>query len=229
MERRHPIVWVIGATRSSKSHLAKGLALGGRAGLNLHMISTSDYFRKRYAQPDTQSRKFVFDLSDFSAHCLAEDPDCNLDFLRKEIEKANQACVIEGERNPYEFSKLYEPDIDMVFFAERSDMETYDTTIEGSISIIEQSVRWSVKNGITPQNRVMKFNFGDERVKVSLFGKGYNEDTVVQDMHVGPKTPNTPYPWILPIIQMAGTTVVQNYGAHLQNSSSSFETARPKL
>ena len=221
---RHPIIWVIGATRSSKSYLAKGLAESGRAGLNCEMIGTSDYFRQRFNKPDTYSREFVFDLSDFSAACLADDPNCNLAVLEEQVSNASKICVIEGERNPYEFAKLYDPQKDMVFFLQRSDVDTYETTIESAVNIIEQSVRWYVSNGITAADKVAKFYFGDETVKVDAFSKGHDLDKEIFQLTVGPKSEATQYPWIAPMIQIAGDMAIRQFGNDIRNTPSQQNT-----
>lgn len=213
---RQPIIWIIGATRTSKSNLAKGLAQGGRGGLNCGLISTSDYFRDRHNKPDTMSKEFVFDLSDFTAACLAQDPECNIRHLEDRIADLGQVCVIEGERNPFEFAKLYEPDKDIVFFLDRSDMQSYDTTIENGVHIIEQSIRWNVSNGITSPDRVTKFYFGDETLKVESFGTQYSPDQTIENIHVGPRTEELRYPWIAPMIQIAANIAMHQIGPHIK-------------
>ena len=115
----------------------------------------------------------------------------------------------------------------MVLFVERSDMQKYETTIEGGISIIEQSVRWNVQNGITPQDRVMKFNFGDENVIATKFGVGFDPDKIVHRLHVGARTQEIPYPWILPMINIAGAAITQTYGPHLKAQSPDIRPSGP--
>lgn len=215
----YPIVWIIGATRSSKSYLARGIADYGSAGLRFHMISTSQLFREKYGHPDTYSRKFVFNLSAFSANTLAQDEDCNVKFLLDSMSKINQPCVVEGERNPNEFAKLYDPKKDVVFFLKRENVDIYDTTIERGIPVIEQIVRWNVSNGITPQESVAKMIFGNGRVTLESFGVGDDNDEVILDGEVGPPTEQNKYPWILPMIGAAKEMLLEYYGPSILGPS----------
>jgi hypothetical protein len=226
MSLSNPIIWIIGATRSSKSYLAKGLSFEGRAGLNLPAISTSNFFRGGYGREDTVSRDYVFGLSEFSAVSLAKDPQCCERHLIDEIEGFNSACIVEGERNPVQFSNLYDPQKDMVFFLERKDMEPYDTTIEGGIGIIEDIVRWNVRNGITPQNTAFKMVFGDENLRVSNFGKSHEADILVAEDCVGPRTEGARYPWIGPMIERAHSLLLHHYGVELECDPATILGAR---
>ncbi len=205
---RSPIIWVIGATRSSKSNVAKGITEDGRTALHFPpAISTSDYFRGRYGQEDTYSREFVFNLSAFSASCLQDDPDCQVQNLSALIEAMDRICVIEGERNPYEFSKLYNPCKDMVIFLHNKVQDTYETAIEPGIACIEQMVRWAVDVGTAPQDSVIKYIFGDDKLVIKSFDaqKGYfpAEEKIEG---VLPRSQDKRYPWMDGIL-----THVQSY------------------
>lgn len=194
--RNHPVIWVIGATRSCKT----AVATNGIAPLGYKVISTGDFFRDRYSKPDTLSREFVFALSQFSANLLSADPDCHKDQLEEEIKSGPGACVVEGERNPIEFSKLYDPKQDMVIFLDRLDVEKYDTVIERGIACIEQNVRWCVSTGISPQDSVFKMTFGLDRISACYFGTNNEQDAVFLEGTVKPRTLEGPiedrYPWI---------------------------------
>lgn len=211
MDNRHPIIWIVGATRSSKSYLAKGLSCDGSAKLDFHMISTSDLFRQEYQKPDTYSRKFVFNLSAFASKKLSDNPDYNIKHVSNILENTDKPCIIEGERNPIEFAKLYDPQKDMVFFLKRKNIQKYDTTIEKGIDVIEQQVRWCVNNGLAPQSSVLKIIFGNNVVSVKDFGKNNQPDEVVFEADVGFSTNQTPYPWINPMIGLAQEKILQYY------------------
>lgn len=213
--RTHPIVWVIGATRSSKTALATAISDQGPASLGFHLIQTGDYFRQRYGKPDTYSRDFVFNISAFAAGCLGEQPDCHEQHLASVIAHVNKPCVIEGERNPHEFAKLYDPEQDMVFLLSRLDVEEYNTTIERGVSIIEEQMRWCVANGIAPQESVIKMTFGNGDVKAEYLGTGYKPDHVIIQGPVGAKketgSPEERYPWINILIGLGREKVMEYY------------------
>jgi|GEM_PF-4512868 hypothetical protein len=216
MPRESPIVWIIGATRSCKTALAQY----GVAPLGFKLISTGDYFRREFGQEDTFSRDFVFQLSAFSATCLAQEPNCHLTHLHKLIEEAQQPCVIEGERNPMEFAKLYDPHKDMVIFLHRMDMDIYDTTIERGIAAIERNVRWCVNVGIAPPTSVFKTTFGDQEIKGEYFGVNNGSDAVfIRGAVEERKTQGDAedrYPWINILIGMVREKVVNYFGGDLR-------------
>lgn len=213
MTREHPIVWIIGATRSCKTALAHN----GVAPLGFKSISTGDYFRQRYGKEDTYSREFVFQISEFAAGCLSAEPSCHLDHLMKHIEEARQPCVIEGERNPIEFAKYYDPKKDMVILLQRLDMDIYDTAIERGIGAIEQNVRWCVSTGIAPAISAFKVTFGDLRIKADHFGVNNGPDNAIIEGSVPPRKIDADdvedrYPWINILIGLVREQVANYLG-----------------
>lgn len=223
---RHPVVWVIGATRSCKTAIAEN----GIAPLGYHLISTASYFRAAYAQPDTYSRSFVFNLSAFAANTLSADPDCHVRHLDALIRDANGPCVVEGERNPVEFSRLYDPHKDMVFLIDRLDVETYDTPIERGIKAIEQIVRWNVGNGIAPQSSVTKLTFGLDEIRAEHFGVNNKEDVLYLCGPVAARRAEGEiedrYPWINIVIGLVREEVTRYYDSSV-GIERSFIPPRP--
>jgi len=176
------------------------VARNGIAPLGFEAISTGDYFREQYGQPDTFSRQFVFDISAHSAKILAHDPSCHLKNLSKHFETSAAPCVVEGERNPVEFANLYDPKRDMVIFLDRLDVDKYDTAIEKGLESIERIVRWNIGVGITPADSVMKLTFGLEFIKAERISVNGAPDTVFLEGNVKPKAltgiDEDRYPWI---------------------------------
>lgn len=212
---KHPVIWIIGATRSSKTALASALAEGGGASLGFHLISTGNYFRGRYGQPDTMNRAFVFNISSFAADCLEQAPSCHQDALEDEIVRAQKPCIVEGERNPLEFAKLYDPKRDMVFLLKRVDVDTYDTLIEKGLAVIEQQVRWCVNTGIAPVNSVCKITYGNTELKFEQLGKHDQPDSIIMQGPVKERDlngqPEHKYPWINILIGIARQEITDYY------------------
>ncbi len=196
MGNNYPVIWVIGATRSCKTAVARN----GIAPLGFEPVSTGDFFREQYGQPDTICRQFVFDLSAFSAGILTQNPDCHLANLTDLFKKSSMPRVIEGERNPVEFAKLYNPKTDMVIFLNRLDVDIYDTAIEKGLDTIEKIVRWNIGVGITPEKSVMKLTFGLDSIKAERFDKNGAADSIFLEGSVKPKAESAAdedrYPWI---------------------------------
>jgi hypothetical protein len=181
------------------------------------MISTATYFREGYGKPDTLSREFVFNLSEYSVACLAVNPSFHRSHLEGIIAGTPQPYVIEGERNPDEFVKLYDPKLDMIILIDRVDIEKYDTIIERGLPVIEQYVRWCVRSGVTPVNSVIKLSFGGRHIKAERFGTGYDADSTVIEGTVDKRNPDAPsvedrYPWIGYVIKIAVDAVKDYYG-----------------
>lgn len=219
-KRKHPVVWVIGATRSCKSALAEN----GIAPLGFKLISTATYFRNAYGQPDTMDRAFVFNISAHAALTLADNPDCHRAYLEKLLKAATGPCVVEGERNPVEFAKLYDPAQDMVFLIERLDVDKYDTVIERGIGAIEQIMRWNVSTGITPQESVMKVIFGLDEIRAEHLGVNNGPDHIFLQGPVKQKKSEgmieDRYPWINILIGLVREQILHYYDSSVGNAQS---------
>ena len=219
-ERIHPIVWVIGATRSCKTAIAEN----GVAPLGFRVISTADYFRASYGKPDTMSRSFVFNISAHAAQTLANNPDCHREHLEKLIKDENGPCVVEGERNPVEFAKLYDPAKDMVFLIDRVDVEKYDTVIERGLDAIERIVRWNVSTGIAPKNSVTRVIFGLDEIRAERIGVNNGADEIFLQGSARAKKQEGEvedrYPWINIVIGLVREQILRYYDSSVGNAQS---------
>ena len=157
------------------------------------------------------NREFVFRLSAYASECLADDPDCHVNHVAAMVETMTTPCIVEGERNPFEFAKLYDPQKDMVFFLERRDVPAYETSIESGIGLIEYQLRWAVENGIAPQHSILKMAFGDERLHVSHYGFHRQPDEVLLDQEAVPRHEGDDFPWMGVLPQMARQHVAEFY------------------
>jgi len=210
--RNQPIIWVIGATRSCKTAIAKN----GIEPFGFHMISTGDFFREKYAQPDTMSREFVFNISAHAAGVLADNPYCHLSHLEEIIEKQGWPCVVEGERNPIEFARLYDPKQDMVILVKRLDIPEYDTVIERGLKAIEETVKWCVSTGVAPRYSVMRATFGLEEIICEHLGVNNQPDEAFVKGPVKKRVETGEvedrYPWINIVIKVVRDHIQNYYG-----------------
>lgn len=213
MKKQNPIIWVVGGTRSCKTAIAEN----GIVPLGFKLISTGDYFRAQYGEPDTFSRAFVFNISAHAAGVLAKDPDSHIKHLGDVIRKRTEPLVVEGERNPIEFAKLYNPKTDMVVFVNRLDIDPYDTVIERGLNGIEDIARWCVSTGIAPQDTVLKLTFGLDKIRAEHFGVANGEDTAFLSGKVKPRietgTVEDKYPWINILIGCVREQISSHYSA----------------
>lgn len=208
-EGRAPVIWVIGATRSSKTPFARGLAEKPPSPLAIPTLSTGDYYRLEFGQEDTFSRDFVFRISAHSARHIAGNHDCHIPTLEQFIDECNGPCIIEGERHPFAFAKLFDPQKDMAFILFNDAMCTYDTTIEGGIKVIDDQLRWAVKNRLAPQDNVMKFTFNKNKLWAHHFGSGYDADKIIHQDIPPLRYDGDKYPFIDPMIAMAQNQILK--------------------
>lgn len=142
--------------------------------------------------------------------------------LIEQTRARNIPCVIEGERNPFEFAKLYDPVNDMVVFLTRQDVDVYDTAIERGIAVIEHMMRWNVSTGITPQDAAIKITFGLQEIKGEYFGVANGPDKTFIHGPVKEKKANGSvedrYPWINILIGCVREKITDRYNL-IQNES----------
>ena len=216
MGREYPVVWVVGATRSCKTALAEY----GIEPMGFKLMSTGTYFRDQFGKEDTNSRDFVFALSNFAAECLSRDANCHTKKLEQFIAEAGQPCVVEGERNPNEFAKLYDPTQDMVILLKRMNMESYDTVIERGITAIERIIRWNINTGIASRASAFKATFGDNRIAGEYMGIGDNKDEIFLEGPIKDRkmdgTAVERYPWINILIGMTRKAISDYYGGKIR-------------
>ena len=213
MPDRANVIWVIGPTRSSKTSLAKGLARTSGEATPFPVIGTGDYFRDLYGQEDTYDASFVFNLSAFSARHITENKSCHRTVLESFIDQADDICIIEGERNPFVFPALYNPEKDMVFTLDRRDIAVYHNPIEPGVPAIFDLVRWGVKTGYIPAQSVVHFTFGHGRVEAHRYaGPEDDNPSCLFSEAADPRYDGDKYPWISTMIDM-GQENIRTYFA----------------
>ena len=150
-----------GPSRSAKTPIAQRVSvqLGG-----VH-ISASDWVRQRYA-PDfhvvtiADRQRAIEEMTKLSQELLLENPDhCVNHIIQKYPGVLDDPglFVLEGLRNPRDFSRLIRPNKDMVFILSMIGSPLSPMTFETEgLAIIEQTINWFAKCGMMPADHIMK-------------------------------------------------------------------------
>lgn len=161
-----PNLFVIGLTKIGKSPLAAHLA---RA-LGLAAISGSEWVKARYTPRADNMTAYVAELTSYTCRTLAVDPDACVDFIRGKYEVNKGGYVVEGLRNPRDFTLLFRPDVDIVLFLEFARNEFQPTRFEErGVAAIHANVEWMTENKIVARQRVLRYKINSLRGKAGHF------------------------------------------------------------
>jgi hypothetical protein len=146
-------VFVIGHSKVGKSPLAKRLAKH----LGFTAIGASEWVKARYVPSDEargDTAKYIAEITSLSQRLLAQNPDACVEFMRAKYPLADGGYVIEGVRNPRDFTMLYRPDVDLVFLLDYPDCPVQPTTFErGGVSAVLDVAWWLIDNRVVPAPR----------------------------------------------------------------------------
>lgn len=145
-------VFVVGYSKVGKTPLARRIA----ERLNLTHVPGSEWVKARYAPSDAASKDtqtYIDEITALSMQCLAENPDACVSFIRAKYDVAEGGLVIEGLRNPRDFTMLYRPDVDIVIFLNYTNVKAATLFERDGIDAITENVRWMETQGIARRNR----------------------------------------------------------------------------
>lgn len=150
MPSTHSDLFIIGNSRSGKTSLAKRLA--GDA----NFISASGWVRENAPAKtiDQTDEQYIEFLGEWSTRQLRKDPNISARYtllrmtlngtLPVRLGKPHQ--IIEGIRNPRDFSFLYRPD-DLVIRLNKVGND-FLSKFEKGIAVIDQQLQWLVDNNL---------------------------------------------------------------------------------
>lgn len=109
-------LFIIGHTKSGKTRLAKILRPKG------NFISASDWVRNTFRKQKENENysDFVKEISQYSISKLKSDIDICVNTINERINETQIPSVIEGIRNPLDFSKLYKPGDKVILLDDQS-------------------------------------------------------------------------------------------------------------
>lgn len=154
-------VFIIGTSRTGKSTLSEIFFDSG-----YNVIKASEYFRKSFKYTEDyfkDSNEFIHAITEFSKKELQKNPYVNIDYIKNNFSFLDKN-VIEGIRNPIDFSSLFNASEDIVIILKKVGGNISSTDFEEGIDIIENYMKWGINNLIIKpcQLEVIEFSSYDE-------------------------------------------------------------------
>ena len=151
-------VFIIGTSCTGKTPFAKKISKR----LNLKHISASEYFRTSFNEKGS-GKDFIESITEYSKKKLQKNYRVNIDYIGS-VENS----VVEGIRNPIDFSNLFNFNKDKVVFLEYENQECGKTAFENGIEIIKEICLWSTDMGILPKENIKVYSYNNFYGKDSL-------------------------------------------------------------
>ena len=164
MDGKSMNIFVIGQSGTGKTPIAEKIAKEK----NMNHIKGSEYFRESFQEQYEDRNEFTYQITQFSKNELKKNPYVNINYLK---DKMNNA-VVEGLRNPIDFTNLFKFGEDKVIYLDYQNNPLNKTDFEDGLNIIENLLNWSINTGIIKKEDFIKISFDD------FFGKNSLEEQV---------------------------------------------------
>ena len=159
-------VFIIGQSGTGKSPIANKIAQAK----DLQLIKASEYFRKSFKGHSEDRNEFIKLISQFSAEKLSEDPYVNVRYIQNKMN--SKPFVIEGVRNPIDFTSLFKFGRDKVIFLNYEENSLDKSNFESGLDVILSLLTWSVNMGIMSNKDFIQIDFN------LFFGKDSLEEKI---------------------------------------------------
>jgi hypothetical protein len=159
-------IFVIGQSGTGKSPIANRIS----EAKELQLIKASEYFIESFKGYSEDRNEFIRLISQFSAEKLSEDPYVNINYIKEKI--YNKPFVIEGIRNPIDFTNLFKFGKDKVIFLNYIDNKLSKSNFESGLDIILSIINWSKNIGIMSNEDFIQIDFN------TFFGKDSLEEKI---------------------------------------------------
>lgn len=147
-----PNIFIVGATKTGKTAVAKQLA--DRHGLQL--ISGSEWVKKQFVGQDPEN--YLAEITEFSKTKLIENPNACLDYLRASYSLDQGGFVIEGLRNPRDFLNLFRPNIDVIVLLWFEKNPIKPTGFESfGLGVIRSAIAWMKDYSGLTDDRILNY------------------------------------------------------------------------
>lgn len=153
-------IFVLGRSHTGKSPFARRVA----EALGIRHAGASAWVRERYPEPRpadaataAERARFVDAITAFATAELRRDPNVSVAALRQRV-LAGEACVIEGMRNPYDFTCMFDPRTDHAVFLEYTQAQP-PTVFERGLDVIAQYLAWLEEAALLDAGRVHTYRF----------------------------------------------------------------------
>lgn len=145
-------IFVIGQSGTGKTPISKLIA--EKKGMN--HIKGSEYFREAFKGSSEDRNDFINLITLFSKKELSKDPYVNIKYLKKKIGTND---VIEGIRNPVDFSNLFKFGEDEVIYLDYKNNPLIKTDLEDGLDVIESLIKWAINTKLMKENQFKKITF----------------------------------------------------------------------
>lgn len=142
-------IFVLGKSHAGKSPFARRAS----EALGIRHVGASAWVRKRFPAGADVAQMTAFAIAE-----LRRDPDVSVAALRSDL-RADEDAVIEGMRNPYDFTCTFDPRTDHAVFLELASGAP-PTAFETGIDVIGQYLGWLEETGLLDAGRVHRYRFG---------------------------------------------------------------------
>jgi hypothetical protein len=146
-------IYVMGASHTGKTPFARRVAEASGA---TH-VAASAWVRERFpagAPVDT--------MTSFALGELRRDPQVSVAALAPKLAAAGEVAVIEGVRNPYDFTATFDPREDRAVFLRYLGADAAPpTAFEQGLDVIRAYLGWLVANGMLDAARVTEYAFAE--------------------------------------------------------------------
>lgn len=166
--------FVIGLPQSGRSRIAKALAEDPQ----LHYVSATDWLASTFRPPRPDERKEDYEQAYFEFYVgrLKADQDVVIDNILEAMSASDSNhFVIDGISNPADFTYLFNPELDVVVFLNRTDSEAPTKDYEGvSVNVMRDYALYLSLLGLLPRERWLEYNYkvpGEESDFVKQTGK----------------------------------------------------------
>lgn len=179
-------VFILGLNKSGKTTVAQALSEHASA----HYISAYDWlkstFRPRHEQEDADD--YDREQIKFVADRLRQNPQLCVDNVNDvmRVTKHADVFIIDGVLSPRDFAQLFDYNIDIAIFLNRTDNPEVTKDYEGvSINVMRDYCLWLVTMGLLSKDRWLEFNYrlpGEESDFVKTLGNR-NTVTIVKSIN----------------------------------------------
>lgn len=145
-------IFVLGRSHAGKTPFARRAS----EALGIRHVGASAWVRERFPAGGDVAQMTAFAIAE-----LRRDPDVSLASLRGRL-AADEPAVIEGMRNPYDFTCTFDPRTDHAVFLELADGGV-PTAFERGLDVIAQYLAWLEEAGLLDAGRVHRYRFTSYR------------------------------------------------------------------
>ena len=153
-------IFVLGLTKTGKTTIAGRVAKK----LSYELVSGSTWVKSRYVPPPgvvVGSPDYLRDITNYSCSQLASNPNVCVDYIHAHHCVEEGFLVIEGLRNPRDFTLLFRPDEDLLILLNYPNNPIVPSDFERhGVRVIRDTVEWMTSTGILDPSRVLKINLG---------------------------------------------------------------------